>query len=331
MPASIRRILVAVKNVRRRSPALTKAARLARALDADLELFHAVSEPLVVDALLMAGENLSQYEAEQKLHYLKRLETLAKPLRSSGITVNVAADWDYPAHQAVVRRARRVGADLIVAERHESRHIAPWMLRYNDWELLRHSPVPVLLVKNRRRYGRLKVLAAVDPSHALGKTAGLDDAILRAADAVSTATRGQLHAVHAYVPALVDIPPEELTRPDSPARIAGYAREHATRRFDKALRGARIGRLQRGRMHLVARHPVDAIQLLARDGRFDIVVMGLAHSGLKGFFIGNTAERLLDELPCDLLILKPPRFVSHVPVKSRGPQVIALGVPAGSF
>jgi Universal stress protein family len=36
------------------------------------------------------------------------------------------------------------------------------------------------------------------------------------------------------------------------------------------------------------------------------VVMGaVSRSGLKGLFIGNTAERILDELSCDILLVKP--------------------------
>jgi universal stress protein E len=331
MTRSIRRILVAVKDVRRRSPALVKAASLAKSLGASVELFHAISEPLVIDALLIAGENIVRYEDQQHAYYTNRLEALAKPLRHSGLTVTTAAEWDFPAHQAVVRRAHLSNADLIVADRHESRHVAPWVLRYNDWELLRNSPVPVLLVKTRRKYDSVKILAAIDPSHALGKTSDLDAAILRVANEVSTKAKGQLHAIHAFVPSLTDVPAAELTRPDASAQIVNHARAHAERRFDKALRAARLGNLPAGRRHLVARHPVDAILLLAKAQRPDIVVMGLAHSGLKGFFIGNTAGRLLDDLPCDLLIVKPPEFVSHVPARSRGPQLIALGMPSGSF
>lgn len=331
MTRRMRRILVAVKDIRgRTSPTLRKAARLAHALGAQVELFHAISGPLAVDALMFAGEDAGKFQAAERARCLKRLENMAAPLRRGGLKVTVAAEWDFPAHQAVVRRARRADADLIVAERHASRHVAPWVLRYNDWELLRHSPVPVLLVKTRRSYGRIKVLAAVDPSHTFAKTAALDDAILRAAAAVTTATRGSLHVLHAYVPSLLDVPPADLTAPDAPARIVGRAEVLAGSRLTKALRAARLGGLPRNRRHLVARHPVDAIPLLVKAHGVDMVAMGLARAGLKSFFIGNTAERLLDELPCDLLIVKPPGFVTRVPAKPRGPRLVSIGPPYGA-
>jgi universal stress protein E len=332
MSRSIRRILVAVKQVRgRASPAVKKAAQLARALGARVELYHAISEPIAVDALAFANESVGKFQAARRARYLKQLEAMAAPLRRTGIPVAVGAEWDHPAHDAVIRRAVQTGADLIVAERHASRHIAPWMLRYNDWELLRHSPVPVLLVKNRHEYQSMKVLAAIDPSHAFAKTARLDEAILRLAAQVCATPRAQLHAVHAYVPALLDVSAAELTLPDVPARIVRNAEAQARSRLEKTLRAARLGTLPRNRHHLVARHPVDAIPQVIKAAGIDIVVMGLVRMGLKGLFIGNTAEQLLDELPCDLLIVKPPGFRTRVPARSSGPYLVALGPPYGAF
>jgi hypothetical protein len=47
----------------------------------------------------------------------------------------------------------------------------------------------------------------------------------------------------------------------------------------------------------------------------------MSRSGLKRVFIGNTAERVLHDLPCDVLVVKPPRFKSRVAYQSRGMRV----------
>lgn len=331
MTRPIRRILVAVKDVRGRAPAtLRKAARLARALDARLELFHAISEPIAVDAMLFANQDLDRFGKEQRQRYLKRLETLAAPLRRTGLAVDVAAEWDHPVHEALIRRARHIRADLIIAERHASRHVTPWLLRYADWELLRQSPVPVLLVKTARQYDAPRVLAAIDPAHEFAKTARLDKDILGLAARISTATRGHLHVLHAFVPTLVGMSPAELQVPDASAQVVTRSAAEAKKRFDKALRSARLGKLASNRRHLLARPAVDAIQQLVKQASCDLVVMGaISRSGLKRLAIGNTAERLLDDLPCDVLIVKPPGFTSHVKPRSRGPQFVTVGPPSG--
>jgi universal stress protein E len=45
----------------------------------------------------------------------------------------------------------------------------------------------------------------------------------------------------------------------------------------------------------------------------DLVVLGtVARTGIAGLLIGNTAERLLQRLPCSVLAVKPNGFVSSV-------------------
>jgi universal stress protein E len=45
----------------------------------------------------------------------------------------------------------------------------------------------------------------------------------------------------------------------------------------------------------------------------DVVVMGaVSRRGLTRLFLGNTAEEVIDKLPCDLLIVKPAGFETSV-------------------
>jgi len=63
-----------------------------------------------------------------------------------------------------------------------------------------------------------------------------------------------------------------------------------------------------------------AILQFIRDHHIDVLVIGtIARSGLSGLVIGNTAERLLPEVPCSVLTVKPPDFqcpVGHAPPAS---------------
>jgi universal stress protein E len=318
----IRRILVAVKDTAaRKLPAVDKAAQLARALNAELELFHAISEPVYVDALSLAGETVSQLQRKWRAAHLKKLERVATRLREAGTKVTTRVDWDFPAFEAVVRRANRSKADLIVAERHGGRHVAPWLLRFNDWELLRRSPLPVLLVKTRTPWDKPAVLAAVDPSHSFAKPAKLDATVLDAGRQVAQALQGELHVAHAFAPATLDIETLDLNLPDLSAHIEKEAGRRAQEALDKALVGSDIPRTRR---HLIGRHAVDAIPACAQQLHAGLVVMGaISRSGIQRLLIGNTAERILDALACDVLVVKPARFKRRVPAGKRGVQFIA--------
>ena len=311
----IRRILVAVKDPAAKAlPVLAKAAQLARGLDAELVLFHAITAPLYLEGDVARG--LIGIERGTRAACLARLEVRALRLRSLGISVSVSAEWDYPAYEAIVRAASRAGADLIVAERHAGRHVIAGLLHLTDWELLRLSPFPVMLVKRPGIYRRPLVLAAVDPDQRYAKPEWLDREILQAGSLLAGALRGALHAVHAYSP----VPLTAYTRGTLSEDIVRDMQRRSTRAAAAKLeRLATPAGIPASRRHLVARHPSDAIEQVAAETRSAVVVMGaLARSGLKGLLVGNTAERVLDHLPCDVLVIKPRGFRANVPRNRRG-------------
>jgi nucleotide-binding universal stress UspA family protein len=52
---------------------------------------------------------------------------------------------------------------------------------------------------------------------------------------------------------------------------------------------------------------------LATRLQVDCVVMGtVARTGVPGFFMGNTAENILNQIECSVLAIKPPGFVTPV-------------------
>src|ERR1700736_278012 len=322
MPA-INRILVAVKELDGKPlPAVLKGAQLARAYGAQLELFHGLTTHRYTDPVMAGKRGLVSLEQDLRQKARRHLEAIADRLRVHSIKVTVSAEWDYPAHEAIIRRAQAIKADLIIASLHAGRHRMPWLLRLTDWELVRLSPVPLLLVKNPHLYRHPVVLAAIDPAHAHEKPLQLDKDILRVGKTLTTALRGTLHAAHAYARVPMSLQPEGIT--------AGYLEamqddaEHAAQlRFRRAVRPARIAR---SRQYLIARPPIDAIAEAARKSGSAIVVMGaISRSGYKRLLIGNTAERILDELPCDIMVIKPAKFRNRVPRASQGARVRANG------
>jgi len=318
----IRRILIAVKDPDLKSlPAVAKGAQLAHSLGAEIELFHGIAVPVAAEAYVYTNGGMRDYQRKTRARYLERLEAIAARLRGEGLKVKVGAVWDYPVYESIVRRALRSKADLIVAECHAGRRLTPWMLHLTDWELLRTSPVPVLLVKNKRPYRRPVVLAALDPSHAFAKPAKLDAEILKAGSLIASGLRGSLHVMHAYVPLPIGALPVAGTSAAVVTQLEATAESQATRAFEGALKSTKIARPRR---HLVPRPAIDAIPATARKVHSSIVVMGaISRSGLKRVFIGNTAERVLRDLACDVLVVKPARFAAKVSRTSRGVHYVA--------
>ncbi len=311
----IRRILVAIKDPGANAlPTVAKAARLARACDAHLELFHSIKASVYANTPTAYEKALLDLLDTQRRQYLQRLGRIAARLRLHGIRVSTAVEYDYPTHDSIVRRARLIEADLVVA----GSHAAPGALRLTDWELLRQCPLPVLLVKRSRPYRHPNFLVAVDPGHAHSKPAQLDNELLRVGSALAEALRGKVHVVHAYPPVVLGSAAANV-KDSLAAQLESLAASDAKIRIEHLLESSDIPRTRR---YLVGDFPAKAIDAIARRTRADIVVMGaLSRSGLKRLFFGNTAERLFDQLPCDLLIVKPAQFASEVPARCNGPRL----------
>jgi universal stress protein E len=320
---AIHHILVAIKDPRAKShPSVAKAAAIAAALDAKLRLFHAIDVPVypdlgAVDCLPIPQIERRELDASQQL-----LERIAAPLRMRGLSVTTAVEWDFPRHEAIIRAAARFGANLIVAADHATVHHLPWLLRYTDWELLRASPVPVLLVKSPRPYRKPVILAALDPMHLFDKPAALDNEILRFSATLAGALNGAVHAVHGYVPVSANLPPSVLSEPRELEKLLAAAEEDS---LDALAKVAGPLGISRSRLHVVGRHPTDAVEEVATQTGCQIVTLGsISRSGVERLLIGNTAEALIDRLKCDVLVVKPPAFRHKV---ARAPRAGRASMP----
>ena len=320
---SIRRILFAVRDPRAsQQPGLAKAIQIAQAFDATLELFHTLNDPLFVEFTRPEDNTVDtlreRVEEEARIPMIR----MCAKARRHGVPAEYSVEWDYPPHEAIVRRAAAIGADLIIAQCHKGERTRPWLIHLTDWELLRTSPLPVLLLKNGKPYHRPLTLAAVDPAHAHAKPHRLDKQILESAAEVANALRGPLHMMHANYPSIAGLPEVQPT----------VNRKWATRSYEELKEQGRQAfenfraesKVVRTRAHLSVGNPVIEIPRQARELGAQIVVMGaLSRSGVMRFLIGNTAERVLEALPCDVLVIKPDGFTTQVSQAPKGMRVIA--------
>ena len=91
MSHPIRRILVAVKELDAPDFAAgKKALQLARRLNAELCVFHALTEPLYLEAVCLNEQPVAQAEEETLVEVRSRLEKMAAHLRADNLKVTTA-------------------------------------------------------------------------------------------------------------------------------------------------------------------------------------------------------------------------------------------------
>lgn len=331
MAKQIRHILVAIRSLEHAPKnELYKARALSKATGATVELFHAIDElhPGRSYPETATKEAVEKHRAAIVARSQGRLERFAQDKSLHGVSVTCVATWDHPPYNAIVRRALATYTDLVIAATHGHRFGARLLLRNTDWELIRHCPVPLLLVKSRRPYERPVVLAAVDPFHAHAKPADLDARLLGAASQLAALLHGTVHVFHAYMPLVaVDALPVAAAPVMLPPEVEEAHAQQITRAIDRLAERAGIPPTRR---HIHMGEVAGELTAVVRGTRANLVVMGaVSRSVLARLFIGNTAEHVLDTLSCDVLIVKPRGFkvarTSSVE-KSRRPKQAAASV-----
>jgi len=305
-------ILVAVRDPgARKQIAIRKAARIAATCGARITLFHAFSAPFPLpDPMPSDSTAILRAAARQRRD---QLEKLARPLRALGLAVECEAVWDFPPAHAIVRRSLAGKPDLVVAESHRHSRLARWFLANSDWELIRECPCPVWFVKQERLAKNALVLAAIDPTHAHAKPAALDDRLLQAAASVTHQLGGKVALIHVEDIGRV-LPPRLITRPASETAAIGAVTLEGLTRLAK-----RNGVTAAKRV-LKMGTPADVLVATAAELKAGLLVMGaVSRSGLGHSHIGSTAEAVIDEVTCDVLIVKPRQFKTAV--SRRGPKL----------
>lgn len=321
MAFKIRRILVGVRDLGHPPRnELRKAADIARVSGARLELFHAVDPPIHAGSLAgragAAARTQSTYQSLQ--HSRERLERYAQLACFQGLKLDCVSKCDYPPHEALVRQATASRADLVIAASHSHGRMRRLLLRNTDWELIRQCPCPLLLVKSPRPYSRGPVLAAIDPFHAHAKPAGLDARLLEVGSEWARLFGSVLHVFHAYLPltSISPMPSGPAVPLAPPPEIEDAHGEVVAREFDRLAQRAGVPPAAR---HLRMGDTSVELCSAVRRMKAGVLVMGaVSRSGLRRIFIGNTAEKVLDEITTDVLIVKPRRFRSAVPAKALG-------------
>lgn len=272
------------------SPALERAAWIAKQAGARLELFACGYDPDVPASETRAREQLLS-------RHRRHVEELAAPLRKQGLTISVDVVWDHPFDLAIIKKAAAHDYWLVAKDTHHHNVLQRTLLTNVDWHLIRKCPAPLLLVKDRKLAADPRVLAAVDPVNEHDKPAALDDRIFTFAADLARVLRGHLHVVHSYAaPMGAELPPDVLKviAQEHRSAMAKFLDTHA---------------VLSGRAHLYEGLAHECLQKAAQEHAADFVVMGaVARRGLKRLFIGSTAERVLDRLACDLVIIKPLEF-----------------------
>lgn len=280
--------------------AVQKASRLAKLEHAKLTLFACG-----YNATLASNHPLDPDSAERaKKAYLHRLleglETIADIARSEGVEVAIEGVWDKHAGAALLQYLEQHPCDMVVKATHHQNVIQRTFFSQTDWELIRHCSLPLLLTKANAWHEPMRVTAAVDPVQANEKPDSLDEHIVRWGKDFASRLNGELQLLHVYDPTPL------LIYLDQPTIDSADISEEIRDQHDAALKAlAAQHQIAETNTVLETGSTLSVIPDHLHQANIDLVIMGaVPRSGLERWLLGHTAEKILDRITVDILIVK---------------------------
>jgi nucleotide-binding universal stress UspA family protein len=149
------RILVPVDGSRTSTAGVREALDLARAMNgkagrgASVQLVHVIDYHTLAMAGLEAGGYVANLSANLRQSGKQILERAEDMVRKAGVPVSsvLLESAAGPAADAIVRQAKKWKADVIVLGTHGRRGVRRMLMGSDAEQIVRSSPVPVMLVR----------------------------------------------------------------------------------------------------------------------------------------------------------------------------------------
>jgi len=229
-----------------------------------------------------------------------RLSKMVAEVRAQGIAaegqVVVGKSW-----VEMIQQVLRNRHDLVLVGTRHLGALQGFLLGSTAIKLLRKCPCAVWVTQPRPNQECKSILIAHDMRP-------VGDMALDLGASMAELQNAQLHVLHAAeFPEFDYILPSRIPTADEREEFRSEFEGHVKQQLQ------RTDISLPAKTHFAIEPPDFAILNCVKQYDVDLLVMGtLGRSGVSGFITGNTAEKLLPQIPCSLLAIKPPGFQSPV-------------------
>lgn len=206
--------------------------------------------------------------------------------------------------------------DLVITEPDSVSGLKKFFYGTTTLSLIRKCPCPVWVVKPEIKTPYRKIMAAIDPSSNNTHTDELCQTILEISTSMSERNKAECHIVHAWhnesEVGLGNPFFGQTTRDEIQHEIFVDESQHK-KHFEEMLEKHLIASDQ-AIPHLLSGEIRQTLTNFAHDNDIDLIILGSHEKDhANGILLGSTAETLIDQAECSILVIKPSNF--QCPVK----------------
>ncbi|WP_164503559.1 universal stress protein [Pleionea sediminis] len=308
------RILVDINPEQKDTLLLEKLQKLATTTTLDVTLFICDYQPAIASNLILHPESLEQAVKQIKKQHQSHLEQLIEKFNHKNINYSTQVEWHKPYYESVMKAAKSMNADLVFKQATHHNRLKKIFITPGDFQLLKSCEQPLLLSKDNRWDNAECVMAAVDPSHHHSQDSHLDDIIIQQAKELAEALSLPLKVCHVFDPAGWEVVMNSTASTGVMGQFIVLDTPEDHQALMKRIRNEHLAQLkilkERHQLSddetvLLEGFPEEALEQAAAQNKAALLVVGTTYrSGL----LGSTAERLLDDVSCDIVAVKPGDF-----------------------
>lgn len=317
--SGINKILIAIDDESNENIAIQLGLALASVHSAKIIIFAVLknTDELVRSlSNIIPKEELSQHFFE---HHRTRIENIvSNNPNHTDITIEIATGVPFV---ETIRKAFAVNADIILQSSHplEQEHL---FFSSSDWHLMRKSPFPVWIIKNKEPLIPREIMVAIDVMNKPEDTS-FNKNILTLAVEIAHYSNARLTVFSTWQLF------EEKTLSHNPfikisseqienllKNTAAIAKEKQNELEVWLHKNTSINR-DKVTWHIEKGNAREVIPKFANEHNFDLLIMGtINRTGIPGLLIGNTAETVLSEIRCSVVTMKPSSFKGPINIDS---------------
>lgn len=292
--------------------ALKRAVALAKTNRARLSVVDVVAELPRDLRMLITSMHLADVQRLAVSERLKDLKHLIEPVQKKGIKVSAKVLIGIPFIE-IIREVLRNKHDLVMKTARGGFTLRDVLLGSTAMHLMRKCPCPVWVIKPTQQKKYARIMAAVDPDPIDEKRNSLDAKIMELAASLARIEGSELHVVHCW-----KLFGEKIFSGSGRMSRSEVNKLSRTVRMDHKDRISELVEkhtpdFPSNRIHLLKGDAEKLIPEMAKRKGIELIVMGtVTRTGITGFIIGNTAERVLQRVDCSVLTVKPDGFVTPV-------------------
>ena len=296
-----KRILVHLDPTSDKNGWISKLVPLAVSFGAHVELFtcgysRSLKQSHMFDK---SGETHAEHSFIKQCE--NRLEKLTSPLTLAGVEVGVDAVWDSNTVDGILQKADRYDADLVICELTDH-NILQRLLGEMEAELARRCKRPLLLMRERHWNETPIIAAGLDPFHEDNEPHPLDHHILAALAEFTNplnAVPRVLHSIHTLPHSAIF---DEHVVTDYHALKEHVSEEHHAV-VDQLVKDSPLP--DSTCIHYLTGEGHAMLPKYAAENQLDLLVLGHAEHRLADRLLqGDMVTRIMDDLVCDLLVVK---------------------------